>query len=1261
MSESVPKVGPYNISGQLGRGGMGVVYRAEHEESGLPVALKTVRVPNQELIHGIRREIQGIASLNHPGIVKIVDSGLHEGLPWYAMELLKGVTLRKFFQDLVFRSEEKNTPGSPATAGIFSQQTIPLADSVSGSWWTNSLWSHEVPVLAKETTEVFSPFPELGKKEWSIDPKKLGDLSHQYQTAVFIIMRRLCSPLAYMHGQGVVHKDLKPDNIVITPDCMPVIIDFGLMTQFGGEISRESLFVDAGSAGTVLYMSPEQIQGKLVDARTDLYAVGCILYELLTGKPPFREETVSRTFHAHLCVSPLAPSEIRPELPPEIDELILKLLTKDPSDRLGYADDLARRLVPLCPPDETTTPPAQKPHSYLYRPGFSGREAEISALVSHLDELAAGQGRIVILNGESGVGKTRLVIEFARTITMRMMHVFTGECLVQGSQPLQAFRKLLQYVADRCRERGLKETEKLLGPRGKVLSLYEPSLLDLPGLDRYPEPSDLTPEASQQRLYRYLLQTLDLISQGKPIILIIDDVQWADDLTFGFLHFLLTEKCLTHRPFLIVCPFRPEEMSENMHLLLASPLIVQINIPRLDEQAVCDMVSTMLAVSSPPVAFCSYLTLHSEGNPFFVAEYLRAAVQQELLWRDESGQWQIVEPSADYETNADFHKITLPTVLKDLISRRLTGLSEITESVLKIIAISGREAQFDLVKRTGAYSDSDINHAILELSKRHILEEVSPGRVRFVHDKIRTVAYSSIADQEKQKLHTTLAASIEALYTADLSPFYAALAYHYEQGTHCPKAAHWHEKAARKAMRQYAYHDAKKHLTRALELLPASDHQKQYDILAERVNLLNLQGARAEQHCDLEELRKLAEILADDVKAEVASLYSTYYSGIGKFEQAKTEAEQVIKFSRALHNEILESKGYLQLGSAFLRQGEYQQALNNFQHSLSLTEKHNVLQLWGDSLNNLGIVYWATGKLDAAINYLKQARALYRREEVRDRQGEGAVLHNLGMISTDKWEFGQAQSYYEQGLFIFRQIGDRHYENNALIALGNIHTRLGMYEDARMSLELALEISREIQDPRGESLALINLAYVSLQLDHLERAEQYCRQAILIMQKTETYYISGNAFTVLGHVSARKHDWQKALEAYQKAYDGYCQSGMNNQALEPLAGKALIHHEQGELVTAFSITEEILHHLTHKSLVGTINPLAVYFSCYQILCQVGDDRAYPVLEKAYKLMTEVAEKLSDERRHVYLHRISVHQQILIQWHQLHQEDDESAQ
>jgi eukaryotic-like serine/threonine-protein kinase len=708
---------------------MGVVYRAEHVTTHRAVAVKTVRAASEGQLHGIRREIRALAKIDHRGVVRILDEGVEGGVPWYAMELLVGRTLR--------------------------QQRR----------------SDSVPIFRRRASIA------------------AGELIDQ-----LTIFRALCAPLAYVHGEGIVHCDLKPDNVFLAGGRRPVLVDFGLTSRFGVALSREVLDVEP-FMGTAEYMAPEQWERSPVDARTDLYALGCMLFEAITGTPPWvgNRPELSR---AHTSEGAPRASERTAGVPSELDQLLLGLLAKKPRDRIGHAEEVARVLGGLGAAD----PEEDRPHRpYLFLPAMSGRDSTVGAVI----ELLSGgeDGRFVLVGGESGVGKTKLAVEMARRAKRNQVRVITAECAPISEA--HALSNLLLAIADRCRAFPDSKAA-LIGGRARVLSRLEPSLSEQ--VEAEPD-APLDPEMERDRLLDALLLTIQAFVKEAPTFILLDDLQWADEITLE-----LVKRLAEHKKSLPALAFlgtyRSEEIGVGLESLLDASGVEKVSLERLDERAVERMVSDMLGFAAP-AEFVGFLAAQSEGNPFFVGEYLRAALGEGILVRTSSGRWNVKSERRD---------LGLPGSVFDLVAHRIASLSDEARRLLEAAAVLGRESDPEVAGRVAKLDVTAAEDAIEELLKRQIVEESTAGRIRLSHDKIREVAYERLPQERSIELHGRAADELAAQGAPS-----SVLAHHYERADRPLEAIDHLEAAAKYALSTGAQRRAAEMLERALSLAEGRD------------------------------------------------------------------------------------------------------------------------------------------------------------------------------------------------------------------------------------------------------------------------------------------------------------------------------------------------------------------------------------------------------------------------------------------------------
>ncbi|MBN2385201.1 protein kinase [bacterium] len=985
MSERRGMIGPYCLLETLGQGGMGIVYRAEQSLTGQEVALKTLRVMDQNLIQSIRREIQVLARIRHPGVIRIIDHGIQAGVPWYAMELLEGAPLRAWRSD-IFRS-------SRSAGGDDSVHTV-TGDIIDRDTNEDVLVEDPDQTIVYDYVNKQSCFTKAGpgmarsmlEEKYSAGGIVPMVLPEQSIRAIIGLVRMLCAALSYLHGEGIIHRDLKPDNVLVRADGRPVIVDFGLFAQIGVEVSREVLHIDNRLTGTPHYMAPEQIRGDFVDARADLYALGCIFYELLTSFPPFgppssKVGSASQVITDHLYKTPLPISSVISNIPDVLNDVVHRLLEKEPRRRFGYAEDVALALTPLLsdPMDMAHLPASRH---YLYRPGFCGREWQFAELEHHLELLQYGQGGLVLLSGESGVGKTRLAMELGRSATHKAIRVIIGECLVERRGPLQALRKPLQIIADLCRSEGEQETQRLFGNRCPVLAVYEPSLLGLPGLV-YPEPEVLPPGEAHVRLFSYLTHTFEALVEKNPTMMILDDIQWADDLTIGFLIFLTQLGRLESMPFLVVITCRSEEVPEakGVETLMSLTGLQRYYLDRLDTQAVSQMISDMLAIEVPDPRFVEFLHNHSEGNPFFIAEYLRAAVEEHVLARDWQGHWHIAEIGSDREFTSAF--LPLPHSLRMVVNQRIDRLSPPVRACADIAAIIGRESRTSLLQGLMQGEDGEFLDHLSELFRREVMEEFKPGQLRFVHDKIREVIEEALEPERRKALHRQVALALEQVSFGQESGELARIGSHWEQAGEPTQARNYYLKAARIEVANYAFNRADRMYEKYCAL---SDTPDQESI-----------GVR---------LDWVTQCLAH----------------LGKMDLAIKQINLAMDESHHISDPNLEALSYLRMGEIKYLDSEFREARSYYEHALTAFQDRADLIHQAMALERLAILNRYENRLDSARAMYLEAISIYHQSG--DYVSEGVTTGNLATLLDVQGQSQEADRLYRQTLELARDAGN---------------------------------------------------------------------------------------------------------------------------------------------------------------------------------------------------------------------------------------------
>jgi eukaryotic-like serine/threonine-protein kinase len=759
-------VGPYLLTGLLGMGGMGVVYSARHRVIGKEVALKTVRVPLRASdATMLRKEIEFLREAQHPSIVALVDFDLLADEPWYAMELAAGATLMEFNHRLWPRRDSDPNETVPAAGGRLAE----------------TLW----------------------------------------------LFARLCEPVDFIHRNGLVHGDLKPSNVFLRSDTDPVLLDFGLASWARGSVGREALVVTGRLRGSLPYIAPEIIRGNIPDTRADLYALGCMLYESVVGSPPFVSPRGIAIIDMHLHQEPTPASQRVHGLPSELDALLLRLLAKSPHERFGYASSLgrslrtlARTLAPNLAGAEGAEVHAAASPTTLFRPPMVGRDSDLSDVLEMFGAaVASDSGSMLLISGESGIGKTFFTTEVAQRATLAGFRVVTGECIPldvttmtpadAGTRPLQGFRHLFESLRERCQEHGAEEFDQLFGDRLPVLCQSVPVLRHLSN----EAVSTLPASAARERIVTAVADTIAAyVTRGGPLLLALDDLQWADDLTLAVLEHL-DEAFFAQRPLIVMANFRSEEASEAVQRLTRKPWIRELRLSRLQGQQIHALVGGMLSMPAPPEALVEYIDAHAEGIPFYAAEYLRSLVAAGALVYD-VGTWSTHTPRLD-EFRAPGGS-TLPRTLQDLIRGRLQRLSAETLELLEAGSVLGRRFSVSLLKLMLGAGAAEWRPLLDAAAAIQVTTSEDTETHIFLHDKIRETLYSGLCDRRRAELHLAAARGIEQSGSAPDE--YGIIAHHFRQGGDAPHALDYLERAGAHALAIAANADADRFFGDALDM-----------------------------------------------------------------------------------------------------------------------------------------------------------------------------------------------------------------------------------------------------------------------------------------------------------------------------------------------------------------------------------------------------------------------------------------------------------
>jgi predicted ATPase len=529
------------------------------------------------------------------------------------------------------------------------------------------------------------------------------------------------------------------------------------------------------------------------------------------------------------------------------------------------------------------------------------------------------------------------------------------------------------------------------------------------------------------------------------------------------------------------------------------------------------MIGDMLALTPAPQVFSGYLARHSEGSPFFVAEYMLTAVGEGVVRRDKEGSWQVAEPADGQATEADYERLPLPRSLRELLGRRLEGLPKEAAALTQAASAVGRDARLTLLEGIADLPESDLMAALDELLCRQILEQAEPGILRFVHDKIREVAYDRIETERRPHLHRTVAEAIESLSAGEHDLDLAELGRHWELAGETERAQECYLGGARRAKERYAYREAEQQYRAYLSLVkkPSPESIGARNELGREILYVQSHNpeAIAEHERALSEARQLG-----DRRNQAAALghLSAIHGRMGQIEKACSLERQVLALARDMGDRALEAGTLGNLAELERSQGNLRTARKLYKESLTIAREVSDRSVEGRTVGNLAILEWQQGNLEEARRLYGQALAVDR--EAGDRRGEGHTMVNLAILEWQQDNVAAARRLYAEALAILREVGYRRLEGVVLGNLANLEHREGNFEDARRLYESALSIARETGDRRNEGIWLGNLAHLERRIGgSLEHVARLHDDALALLRELGDTYLIASFLCYCGH------------------------------------------------------------------------------------------------------------------------------------------------
>jgi tetratricopeptide (TPR) repeat protein/predicted Ser/Thr protein kinase len=1166
--------GRYQIVKEIGKGGMGTVYRGLDKKLNEEVALKIIKpeiAADETTIERFRNELKLARKITHKNVCRMFDFHEEDGTPYITMEYIEGESLK----DFILRKGK-----------LPEEQTIKIA-------------------------------------------------------------RQICRGLSEAHEIGVVHRDLKPQNIMIDLKHNAKVMDFGIARSVEAPgVTQAGVMI-----GTPDYMSPEQVEGKEADHTSDIYSLGVILYEMVTGRLPFAGDTALGIALKHTKEVPVDPREINDLLSDNLSGIILKCLEKDKGQRFQSVDELISefRTIKEGAPTTTAVVAPDLPEFLAdsgeeieeESPVFVARDQELGKMGIFLDKVLSGKGQIMFVEGEAGSGKTALIQEFARRSqeTHSDLIVASGRCNAHTGvgDPYLPFIEVLGLLSGDVEARwsaGIIAKEhalrlwNLLPLTAEAIANKGPDLINIfvPGAELvtrgevfssaraawlYPLKKIVENKAKlpadvmlqQSNLFEQFMRVLEVLAKQKPLLLVLDDLQWMDAGSANLL-FHLGRRIKGSR-VMIIGSFRPSEIdmgrAGERHPL--EPILhefkrdygdIEINVDKVAGRsfidAFLDTEANLLGDS-----FRDKLFKQTKGNPLFTVELLRDMQEQGVLIPNTEGHW-IEGPELNWDA--------LPARVDAVIEERINRLSDHLRDILTLASVEGEEFTAEVVARLQntevrelvrlLSQELDKRHHLVSAKGIHRIDRQRLSRYLFQHILFQKYLYNNLDEVERAHLHGETGEILETLYGDFADEISSQLARHFNEAGDVEKAIAYFFKAGDKAVKVSANLEAIQHFKQALDLLktlPESKNRNKQELSLQLALVLPLQATQGFASPELGQAVTRAQDLYHDF-GETPEVFmaliqiSTFYSTRPEYRKSLEFEDQIITLADKLGDPMLKAIAQYNVAWPKLNLGQLEQSL---EHTKKLStfydpEKHGYLAyVFGYDLGVISLAFgawalWLLGYPNQAEEQMNTAIAHARKINhphtmafalvggiamqwfLRNREGIDKYTDELVPISYDNgflfW-IGHALIYFGERKILDSQVQEGIAQMKE--GVGTLHmtgaetclTRLlarivtackemGEIEEGIKIADEALELKCKFEEVYMEA-ELLRLKGELLQLLGKDEhdVEGYFRQAIEITKNQKAKSFELRAVVSLSRLLKKQDKKEEAKEILEETYNWF--------------------------------------------------------------------------------------------------------------------------
>ena len=1023
-----------------------------------------------------------------------------------------------------------------------------------------------------------------------VDGESLRDLMQTYPEGkcdVQTVLRigiDVCSALQYAHSRKVLHRDVKPENVMVTKEGVAKLMDFGLAKMIGQpSVTQEGVIV-----GTVAYVAPEVALGKDADARSDLYSLGAVLYEALTGRTPFGGDDPVKIIFGHIHDFPVPISKLNPKVPQALADCVMKLLEKEPEKRYQSAEDLLKVLRGIAEEflRETFGSAYKQAGAVVPIPRpvatkeiqLIDRVEELRLLREAVDRTVRGEGGLVFLCGEAGIGKTRLTRELGAYARLRGMRVLYGRCpalfRMDGVPPYVLWNEVIKDYLEVCTP---EQLYRVIGFYPSEVSKLVPELRQK--LGAIPQSFAISPEQERDRLFEAVSQFISNISKETPLLVVLDDLQWTDQSSLLLMHYLA--RGIYRENMLLLGAYRDTDVDDKHPL---SPVLTELNRERLLQSVplkrmslndVSEMIRQILEQDEVSREFCELVYEKTRGNPFFAEEVIKSLKEEEVVYREEN-KWKIKEVS----------KIEFPKTVKNVIKNRINRLDDECQNVLTTASFVGNDFSFEALCGVTGFEENRLLETMEKLLKTGLIKEkIVRGEdvYSFADIIVRDVLHEEVSHLRHKKLHGSVGLALEKAYSEKIDEHFGELAFHFLEGGDKVKALDYFLKASEKAQKVYAHNEAFSYLQHALELLEEKGANPEQKVrIVERLGDLDVWMGELDasmKHWD--DALALWNQLGD--KKNIAKLHvrmaNVLWQGVGDKNKASKHHHMALEILEKEPESVELASLYEDISHMLWRTGESGEALTWTRKALELAERFSASDVLAGCYNNLGVLSMKSGEFDRASEYCELGLKIALENELAERSL--TLYNNLCNLYLAAGDFQKLFETAQEGSEMAKKVGALYYLAWLDMLLMGSYGYMGDLQKALSIGEDVLALVKRTKYTAFISYIMGTLGICYDALGEWDKSLKYLMEALDFGKKVGEYQQSGSAAQALGELFTEMKDYAEAEKYLNEANSIFEKAGDTDAQLTgALPSLSRLYLEKGEVEKATGLIEKIYAYAT---------------------------------------------------------------------------------